>query len=343
MKKTLFIFILINLSIGIWAKDLIVKEIGLYDDYCITYDKDDKFRYSPIKIFDKDDTTVYAFPRKETKDDFVFDISFSDEFEIDEILIKPGYFDSKYYNQNHRIKKISIDLFPEYKTYTFILNDEMKEQSLKFPSTKCSNVSFTIDEVYQSSKYDDVCISGLKFKNKNQEYDIKLKPQCTSTNEFTYDKNGNLLSEKTKGEGMNYDINYEKTVDGKYEGYGIDYYENVKRLIKSYINKGNIKEIIFDNDKLTLYFENNKIVKSVYTSPLGKNKTVYYFYKGDKLDHTDRGEYFYENGMLKGYFEYGHSDYYACYAEYNEKSQIYKISYHDSNSILFPVYFPINK
>ena len=79
----------------------------------MTYDKNDKFRYSPLKLFDQKDDTAFAFPQKELHDYLLCIIHFDKEYELDEIDIKAGFFDPKWYVKNYRIKEIEF-IFNSY-------------------------------------------------------------------------------------------------------------------------------------------------------------------------------------------------------------------------------------
>ena len=348
MKKLLIILISF-FAVNLFAKEINIRSIYLYDNETMTIDKNNKYRYSPLKAFDDNDETVFAFKPQFGYRIGVYRIHFDKNYSIDEIKIKAGYFDKKYYSQNHRIKKITL-IFNEGKfdsrlpveKYSFVLEDEMKEQSLKFPKIECNEIWIRVDEIYKSEKYNDVCISELSFFNEGEKYKTQIRPGSYGMSEYKYDNSGNLIEEHLRADHINYQIKYSKNNSGALEGYTtyFDMEDNheITEKIKTIHPIKNNEEVIEQlyGTKIKHIYENNKIVKT----EVSKNDETYSinYYSNNKLSHTDFGEFFYENGLLKGYFSYG----YYCvdedvkkiekttrifcsyYLEYNDKNQIIK-------------------
>lgn len=349
MKK-LFILLLTFLGVSLFAKEINIAAISLYDNQTMTIDKNNKYRYSPLKAFDNDDSTVFAFVQKNGYQNRIFRIYFDKNYSIDEIKIKAGYFDKKFYSQNHRIKKITL-VFNEnkmdssllVKKYSFELKDEMKEQSLQFPKIECNEIWICVDEIFESEKYEDICISDMSFLNAGEKYKTQIRPRIYGMSEFKYDNTGKLIEEHLRSDHMNYLINYSTTKAGDLEGY-TNYYDEedgkeITKKIKTIRPLKNNEEWLElpYGTKIKHIYKNNKIIKTeVYKS--GQTYSTNYYYVNNKLTHTDFGEFFYENGLLKGYFAY---DYYSVdeevkklqnnilifcsyYLEYNNKNQIIK-------------------
>ena len=349
MKK-LLILLIPFFAINLFAKEINISSIYLNDKETLTIDKNNKYRYSPLKAFDNNDKTVFAFKPKFGYEKRVYRIHFDMNYPIDEIKIKAGYFDKKYYSQNHRIKKITL-IFNEGKfdsrlpvaKYSFNIEDEMKEQSLKFPKIECNEIWVCVDEIYKSEKYNDVCIAELSFFNAEEKYKTQIRPNSYGMSEYKYDSNGNLIEEHLRADHINYVIKYTTNSSGTLEGYATYYdYEDEQEItekVKTIYPLKNNEEVIEElyGRKIKHIYKDNKIIK---TEAYRDNEmySLNYYYSDGKLSHTDLGEFFYENGLLKGYFTY---DYYyvdrdvkelekqtaifcSYYLEYNDKNQIIK-------------------
>jgi len=351
VKKLLFVFLIPYLAVNLFAKEINISRIYLYDAETMTVDKNNKYRYSPLKSFDNNDETVFAFKPQFKYGNRVYRIHFDMNYPIDEIKIKAGYFDKKYYSQNHRIKKITL-IFNEGKfdsrlpvaKYSFNLEDVMKEQSLTFPKIECNEIWVCVDEIYKSEKYNDICISELSFFNAEEKYKTQIRPSSYGMSEYKYDNNGNLIEEHLKADHINYIIKYSTNNIGAYEGYTtfLDYEDNqeITKKIKTIYPLKNNEELIEQlyGTKIKHIYKDNKLFKTEVSEDNETYSINYYYDNNNKLSHTDFGEFFYENGLLKGYFSY---DYYSVdevveklekierifcsyYLEYNENNQVIK-------------------
>lgn len=94
MKKLLIILISF-FAVNLFAKEINIRSIYLYDNETMTIDKNNKYRYSPLKAFDDNDETVFAFKPQFGYRIGVYRIHFDKNYSIDEIKIKAGYFDKK--------------------------------------------------------------------------------------------------------------------------------------------------------------------------------------------------------------------------------------------------------
>ena len=315
----------------------------------MTYDKNDKYRYSPLKLFDKKNDTAFAVPQDTVYDYLLLILHFDKEYEFDEIDISAGYFDSKWYLKNYRIKE--IDFIFNYEATagsdeseeSFILKDEMVSQKLKFSEKrKAKDIRIRARSYYPSSAYNDVCISEMSFSNNGKEYDIVIRPAPSFYgSKYEYDVQGNMVKEIISGDHLYYDLNYyrkDNQLIGKCEYIDED---NVPQQFdyKKITYSKNLIEIVIERTYIKHYYDNEKLLRSEVTNYNGEKYNLNYYYKNDILDHTDYGEFIYENGLLKAYIAYGyhyHSspdvdvidkinrEFCSYYLEYNEKNQLVK-------------------
>ncbi len=342
MKKLLLCFLLFSPFL-LYAKELRIQKIRF--DETMTYDKNDKFRYSPLNIFDKKNDTVYAVPKSGNFYDYTLILHFDKEYEFDEIDISGGYFDSRWYKKNYRIKKIDFRFLDEYgndkTSEEFFLKDEMISQKLKFSKKqKASEIWLRVRELYPSSAYNDICISEMSIMNNGEEYNVVIRPAYSfygST--YEYDDKGNLVKEK---------------IDADHDHYELNYYKNGKSLIENlkYIDDDNTPrnydykiisntdsyiEIVVGRKNIKLFYDGEKLIRSLINNSEGKTYEIKYYYKDGRLNNTDYGEFFYENGLLKGYIAYG---YYGLNGEreiiekINEEFCSYYLEYNDYNQII---------
>lgn len=345
MKKIVGL-LMFFLSFFIFANELKIQKIRLIKT--MTYDKNDKYRYSPLKMFDKKNDTAFAVPLNETYDDLVLILHFDKEYEFDEINISAGYFDSKWYLKNYRIKEINFifnynDTGSDKLKESFILKDEMVSQKLKFSEKrKAKDIWIKARSYYPSSAYDDVCISEMSFNNNGKEYDIVIRPARNFYgSKYEYDIEGNLVKETICGDHLNYDLNYYRKDNqfiGKCEYIDED---NVPQQFdyKKITYLKNVIEIVIGRNYIKHYYDNKKLLRSEVTNYNGEKYNLNYYYKNGILDHTDYGEFIYENGLLKAYIAYDHyyhsspddyvtnnvnKEFCSYYLEYNEKNQVIK-------------------
>lgn len=344
MKKSFVCLFIIFLSTFAFSKELKIQRIRFNET--MTYDKNDKFRYSPLKIFDKKIDTAFAVPQNKTYDNLLLILHFDKEYDLDEIDICAGYFDTKWYSSNYRIKEIEFVLnYNEQVSVSkekFILNDEMKSQKLYFSETKkVKDIWIKARNLYPSKAYNDICISEMTFKNNGEEYNVVFRPAYYFFgSEYEYDTKGNLIKEKIRADHDYTELNY-RMIDNKLIGnweYIDDDGVQKKHDYKTITYSDNLIEINFGQTHIKHYYDNNKIKRSEMKNYLGEIYNINYYYKNDILDHTDYGEFFYENGLLKGYiaYDYCHMDkekyqiekindvFCSYYLEYNDNNQIIK-------------------
>ena len=138
-------------------------------------------KYSPVNIFDNDVNTVHA----ENSEGYhmLLDIKFKQPVECDAIQVLGGVATNKdIYQKNNRPKEVVVyvydtdESFLKYKALfekEVQLKDVMEYQKITFEKTysiKC--FTFQGLAVYQGSKYNDTCITELKFFNKGKEIPV---------------------------------------------------------------------------------------------------------------------------------------------------------------------------
>jgi hypothetical protein len=92
-------------------------------------------------------------------------IVFDQPTEVDQIWINNGWFDSRYWAQNNRIKELTITTdSPGLSEYLLSFEDIMQPHLVTFSeSIKSSTWTFTIIDVYETSKWDDTGITEIEF------------------------------------------------------------------------------------------------------------------------------------------------------------------------------------
>ena len=168
-------------------------------------DKNNFVRYSPVNMFDGDSTTVYAVTFSEVdKKAYLLDIRFAEPAVFDELTIKAGYFDQKYFGMNDRIKDMTVEIWNCFNNdyeKSLSLKDIQKEQSLysggKIIATK---IRIKVSSVYAGSKWDDLVISDLNFYLGGRRQGVSFgSGKCISGEDFKwyeYDEQGRLAEER---------------------------------------------------------------------------------------------------------------------------------------------------
>ncbi len=145
-------------------------------------------RYSPLNAFDGNKKTCYAVNREK----FVFTITFKKRIIFDEIRIAAGLFaNEKYYKFNNRVKEIKVKFYRLNKgtdpfrysenvfyNKSYLLEDKKEYQSMKIGRDYDGNyyyvkyLSFYCKSTYKGAKYNDTCVSDIRFFYKGKEISI---------------------------------------------------------------------------------------------------------------------------------------------------------------------------
>ncbi len=197
MKKIFIIVIAIFVSIGACSENKTSKDNQTENNFNVVissgssnvdyyYLVSDFWReagkYAGINAFDGNlktcaarDEQIYSVMGGE---DYLFTIKFNKYIRVDTIKIAAGcFFNEKYYKFNNRPKEIKItfgvkntisknknDSTTVRVSETFKLQDKMEYQVLNFKKVYNINwIRFKVSSFYKGSKYDDTCISDIKF------------------------------------------------------------------------------------------------------------------------------------------------------------------------------------
>jgi len=125
------------------------------------------YLYPPANILDGKGATTWAPGGRGI--DASIAIDFSQVIAYDEIQIVNGFAGvNDLYNKNNRVKTLQISHIAgksHFQNAVYELVDQKPDwQSVHFAQTQlASSVSFTIKDVFRGNKYDDTCISDIRF------------------------------------------------------------------------------------------------------------------------------------------------------------------------------------
>ncbi|MBN2738589.1 MAG: nicotine adenine dinucleotide glycohydrolase [Spirochaetales bacterium] len=199
MKKKIVAFIFMNMAMILFSQDnwfkaqtdVIDLEWVSASSELVEGQYDGKYLYSPINIFDNDFTTTWC----EAHDDGsgigeVINIQFKEPVSFDEIQLVNGFASGQdYYHKNNRVKKITLtqvaDKHFQRKDYT--LKDDMQNwQAIKFGLLQTAQtITIKIDEVYRGYRYDDTCLSDIRFLYKEKVIPVKNVAEIKKVQEET--------------------------------------------------------------------------------------------------------------------------------------------------------------
>jgi hypothetical protein len=137
-------------------------------------------RYSAYNILDGDPETVWSEGIEgDGKGETIEIISYWDEIELDEIEIMPGYFDTRYYRANNRLKKIKL-YYNETDFITLDFKDIMEVQRIPLGRTiKTRYLKIEIIDTFPGDTWNDTCISEIGFYLKGSKIIINYDLQFT--------------------------------------------------------------------------------------------------------------------------------------------------------------------
>ena len=191
MKKSIIIIFAFVLTSICYAQ---VASIFGVDVQAFLRDEKNIIRYNPLNIFDDNPNTVFAVNKKSfTKVDPLIKIFFGNSISINEIRIKHGYFDKKYYKANYRIKSGEVVLWNDQKIIkkqNFFFTDEMTLQSISLDKQyEVSKIEIYITELFQYEKWDDIVISDIYFLSSDTSYGTDFGLYYTNTYKSYIEKN----------------------------------------------------------------------------------------------------------------------------------------------------------
>ncbi len=125
-------------------------------------DSKDLYLYHMQSAFDNNPLTSWVEGVDGPGIDQSLEIYFDREITVDTIKIMPGYFNEKWYDDNNRVKIISI--FLDDFNITVELTDGMNVKEIGLgDEIHFKNAEFIIKDVYEGLEYDDTCITEIEF------------------------------------------------------------------------------------------------------------------------------------------------------------------------------------
>lgn len=127
---------------------------------------DEPQKYPIANIFDNNLNTAWVKGKLGDGIGEWINVGFEPESTLSQIKIINGYAKSKeIYMANNRVKKVML-IFSDGKSQEFVLKDNILDyQTIKLTKPiKTDSVRITIEEIYKGTKYNDTCISEIKFQ-----------------------------------------------------------------------------------------------------------------------------------------------------------------------------------
>lgn len=297
MKKKILHCVLLLLFFSFcFAEDFLFNSL----EGNFTNDVKDPFRYSIYKALDSNQETSFAVPFKNSSSEqFLFMIGTKKVQDVDGIYIANGYCNSSFYDQNYRIKKIRVYFGNaninncEYEEISLIDTNEIKYYSFSKPHKIKNYITIAAVDLYESSKYDDICITEFGFINKNEILKNKFYLTTGSVNYAQYE---NLEKSKVfvKNEYVNKELDFSKYTTGSIQD-GL--------IIEKYNYDTNLKKV-----DIRHYFEAGKIKKTIVAKESFPEISFNYYYLNNKLVSNDFGEYIYLEDKICGFINYNNSE-----------------------------------
>jgi hypothetical protein len=157
---------------------------SIYEEFEVLDEWNKPGLYSPANMFDDDVSTCFA--EGDRHDQFTIRLSLKKEIECDEIGILGGLAKSEeLFEHNNRPKIFSIYFYSGGNGYAFnrdnlkdkkefTLEDKMEYQSLSLDGVQeIKNIVFQCISSYRGTKYNDTCVTELKFYYKGEEIPVE--------------------------------------------------------------------------------------------------------------------------------------------------------------------------
>ena len=101
-------------------------------------------------------------------------IELAEQVTVDAIHVRPGFFDSRWWQNNGRPKLLNVRT--ESLAFSLPCKNEMKVQRFAFKNPlEFKQITFEIADVYPGIKYEDTCISEISFYYKGAEIKLELR------------------------------------------------------------------------------------------------------------------------------------------------------------------------
>lgn len=178
MKKLCFLIILLFLLPSISFPEANTNQVivdVISSDYPVLNEYKDPGRYGFTNIVDGDLKTCFAEGNEGSRFDIT--IEFKNPISLDEIKIVNGYAKNiAVFKNNNRLKSVRLYFSDRNKKLIFkkdfTLIDDLKYQSLSFNEMLVAGISIISNDVFEGAKYNDTCVSEIKFYNKGKEVKV---------------------------------------------------------------------------------------------------------------------------------------------------------------------------
>lgn len=176
MKKIWFmVFLLFGSIVLLRGESSEVKIEYIRSNYFVLDEYKYPGKYGPINAIDGDLTTCLAEGADDSK--IEFEVQFAESITIDQINIANGYAKIKdLFLNNNRMKTVYFYYSDENDKLVLeekhVLLDQQEYQSIKFKEVKINNILLSCHYVYPGTKFNDTCISEIKFYHKGKEIKI---------------------------------------------------------------------------------------------------------------------------------------------------------------------------
>ena len=158
----------------VYSQDIKLAAIACQD---MLLDQKDSLRYSVLNTIDNNSGNVYAVENvKIIKGKVFIGFYLEESVKIDSIVLEHGYFDSKYFDANNRLKTIQVIKKLDGKSISeenFTLQDKMESQKLTLKSdAECNVIEIILLDIYKGNKWDDTVVSEISFYNKGKKLSV---------------------------------------------------------------------------------------------------------------------------------------------------------------------------
>ena len=183
MKKVFCFFTTLFLFLEIvYSQDIKLAAIACQD---MLLDQKDSLRYSVLNTIDNNSSNVYAIENvKIIKGKVFIGFYLEESAKIDSIVLEHGYFDSKYFDANNKLKTIQVIKKLDGKSVSennFTLEDKMEPQKLSLKSdAECNEIEIILLDIYKGNKWDDTVVSEISFYNKGKKLSVDFVQDSNS-------------------------------------------------------------------------------------------------------------------------------------------------------------------
>ena len=169
-----------------------------------------KHNYGPEQAFDSDPLSAWSEGAQGSGIKETIEVRMDREITVDAIEVMGGFFDTRYFKSNNRVKTLKVTPFygdeePPYYERTFVLKDEMTAQRFELGTNSRNNIQITmiifeVTEVYKGEKWDDTCVSEIAFYREGERIALSFPAlQEQAPEGFVLVKAGSFLMGSNEG------------------------------------------------------------------------------------------------------------------------------------------------